>query len=249
MEYREILFEREGGIATITLNRPEKLNAYTTGMGDEVTHAFRAAQADPDVRVVLLTGAGRAFCAGVDLEHLQAHRAGDDAPSGARLGEEDFLRRLPLEIHDAAKPTVAAINGHAIGVGVTMTLPCDVRIAAGDARLGLVFARLGLLPGLGATHLLPHLVGMARAQELVLTGRKITGAEAARIGLVNEAVASEGVLDRARAVAAEIAEIDPAVLAHARRALHYGARHELADAMRNEREASDALRAAQPRTT
>jgi 2-(1,2-epoxy-1,2-dihydrophenyl)acetyl-CoA isomerase len=242
MEYQDILVGREGAIATITLNRPDKLNAYTTAMGDEVTHAFRAAQQDPDVRVVVLTGAGRAFCAGVDLEHLRAHDTGGAPSSGPRLGEEDFLRKLPLEMVEASKPTVAAINGHAIGVGITMTLPCDVRIAAEEAQLGLVFARLGLLPGLGSTHLLPHLVGMARAQELVLTGRKIPGREAARIGLVNEALSADSVLERAKAVAAEMAEVDPLVVAHAKRALHFGARHSLAEAMANERTQSDALR-------
>ena len=163
-KFKEILLDQDGPIATIKLNRPEQLNAYTSTMGDEVTSAFRSLQRDESVRVVILTGAGRAFCAGVDLEHLKAHDRGENASTGPRLGEEDFLRRLPLEIRDYPKPVIAAINGHAIGVGMTMVMPCDVRIAAQDAKLGFVFARLGILPGLGSTHLLPNLVGMARAQ-------------------------------------------------------------------------------------
>ena len=120
MNYTQILLEESGGIATITLNRADKLNAYTTVMGDEVTHAFRSLQREDDVRAVILTGAGRAFCAGVDLEHLKAHSKGANASSGPRLGEEDFLRKLPLEMRDYPKPIIAAINGHAVGVGMTM---------------------------------------------------------------------------------------------------------------------------------
>lgn len=243
MTYQDILLDRDGAIGTITLNRPDKLNAYTTAMGDEVTHAFRELERDAKTRVIVLTGAGRAFCAGVDLEHLKAHQIGSNASSGPRLGEEDFLRKLPLEMRDSRKPIVAAINGHAVGVGMTMAMPCDVRIAAEDAKLGFVFAKLGILPGLGSTHLLPNLVGMARAQELVLTGKKVLGSEAAEIGLVNKAVPGDQVIAEARSIAEEIAEIDPEVLAHARRALHFGARHSMAQAMKNEERESASLRA------
>jgi 2-(1,2-epoxy-1,2-dihydrophenyl)acetyl-CoA isomerase len=215
MKSNEILLDRDGPIATITLNRPDQLNAYTTTMGDEITSAFRSLQRDERVRVVILTGAGRAFCAGVDLEHLKAHEMGENASTGPRLGEEDFLRRLPLEMRDYPKPIIAAINGHAIGVGMTMLMPCDIRIAAEDAKLGFVFARLGILPGLGSTHLLPNLVGMARAQELVLTAKKILGSEAAEIGLVNKAVPSEDVFSEARAMAEQMAEVDPLVFSFA----------------------------------
>jgi 2-(1,2-epoxy-1,2-dihydrophenyl)acetyl-CoA isomerase len=247
MKYENILFDQKDGIATITLNRPDKLNAYTTELGDEVTHAFRAAQRDDGVRALILTGAGRAFCAGVDLEHLKAHEAGKNVSKGPRLGEEDFLRQLPLEMRDASKPIIAAINGHAVGVGMTMAMPCDIRIAAEDAKIGFVFARLGILPGLGSTHLLPNLIGMARAQELVLTAKKILGTEAAEIGLVNKAVPADRVLSEARAMAAEMAEIDPLVLAYAKRALHFGAQHSMAEAMKNEQGQSAHLRVARDR--
>ena len=244
MKSKQILLDQDGPIATITLNRPDQLNAYTTTMGDEVTSAFRSLQRDESVRVVILTGAGRAFCAGVDLEHLKAHNLGENASTGPRLGEEDFLRRLPLEMRDYPKPIIAAINGHAIGVGMTMVMPCDVRIAAQDAKLGFVFARLGILPGLGSTHLLPNLVGMARAQELVLTGKKILGSEAAEIGLANKAVPREDVLSEARGMAEKMAEVDPLVLSFAKRALHFGAGHSMAEAMKNEQNESAAMKAA-----
>ncbi len=244
MDYENILFEEQDGVATITLHRPDKLNAYTTEMGDEVTHAFRSVQRDDGIRAVVITGAGKAFCAGADLEHLKAHQSGRNVSRGPRLGEEDFLRKLPLEMRDSPKPVLAAINGHAVGVGMTMVMPCDVRIAAEDAKLGFVFGRLGILPGLGSTHLLPNLVGMARAQELVLTAKKILGREAAEIGLVNRAVPAESVLAETRAMAAEMAEIDPHVLAYAKRALHFGAANGMAAAMKNEQRQSDALKAA-----
>lgn len=235
---------QRGPIATITLNRPEKLNAYTTELGDEFTHAFRAVERDPKVRAIVMTGAGRAFCAGADLEHLAAHARGENVSKGPRLGEEDFLRELPLEMRAASKPVLAAINGHAVGVGMTMVMPADVRIVAEEAKLGFVFGRLGILPGLGTTHLLPQLVGMARAQELVLTAKKISGLEAAAIGLANRAVPAAEVLATTRAIAKEMAEVDPIVLAFAKRALQYGAAHTMAQAMKNEQSESVKLKAA-----
>jgi enoyl-CoA hydratase/carnithine racemase len=237
------LYEVADGVATVTLNRPERLNAYTTEMGDAVTAAFRRAREDAAVRAVILTGAGRGFCAGVDLEHLKAHQAGANASKGPRLGEEDFLRKLPLELLEYPKPVIAALNGAAIGVGVTMILPCDVRLAASNAKLGLTFAKLGLLPGLGSTHLLPRLVGRAKALELVLTARVIPAVEAAEIGLVSRVVAPEELLGEARALAAEMAQCRPEVLAAAKAALLYGEAHGMADAMAREQALSAELRA------
>lgn len=238
------LYDVAEDIATVTLNRPEKLNAYTVEMGDAVVAAFARARADKAVRAVILTGAGRAFCAGVDLEHLKAHQAGGKAGSGPRLGEEDFLRKFPLELLHFPKPVIAAVNGPAIGVGVTMILPCDIRIAAEGAKLGLTFAKLGLLPGLGSTHLLPRLVGMAKALELVLTARVVTAFEAAEIGLVNRVVPPDALLDEARATARATAECRPEVLAAAKAALHFGASATMEEAMQNEQRASAALRGA-----
>ncbi len=247
-EYEHILFDVTDGIATITMNRPDKLNAYITPMGDEVTAVFRACRDDDAVRAVILTGAGRGFCAGVDLEHLKAHQAGGNAAAdkGPKLGEEDFLKKLPLELLDYPKPTIAAVNGAAIGVGVTMILPLDVRIAAAGVKLGVTFTKLGLLPGLGSTHLLPRLVGRAKALELVLSARVILSEEAERIGLVNQVVPGEKLLDAAREMAASMTDKHPAVLAAARRALGFGETHGMEDSMRNEERASAELRKAKP---
>lgn len=239
-----MLLEVEGGVATLTLNRPEKLNAYTTEMGEEATHAFRACRDDDAVRAVVLTGAGRGFCAGVDLEHLKAHQAGGKAGSGPRLGEEDFLRKLPLELASYPKPLIAAVNGAAIGVGVTMILPCDIRIAAEGAKLGLTFTKLGILPGLGSTHLLPRIVGRARALELVLTARVVQAAEALEMGLVNRVVPADVLLPEARAMAAAMAEARPEVLAAAKELLNRGEASTLAAAMSAEQAKSAELRRA-----
>jgi enoyl-CoA hydratase/carnithine racemase len=239
--YESILFDTSDAIATITLNRPEKLNAYTVGMGEEVVDAFRRVRDDANLRAVILTGAGRAFCAGVDLDALRAHQAGAASP-GPRLGEEDFLRKLPLELLEYPKPVIAAIHGSAIGVGVTMTLPCDLRIAAEGTKLGLTFAKLGLLPGLGSTHLLPRLVGLGKALELVLTARVLSAGEAAAIGLVSRVVPADSLAKEARETARAMAELRPEVLAAAKAALQFGAGASMEDAMRNEQQASEGLR-------
>lgn len=242
-QYESILYGVEDGIATITMNRPDKLNAYTTEMGDEVYTAFGKAREDDAVRAVILTGAGRGFCAGVDLEHLKAHQAGANASKGPKLGEEAFLRKLPLELTEYPKPVIAAMNGASIGVGMTMVLPCDIRIAAAGSKLGLTFAKLGILPGLGSTHLLPRLIGIAKAQELVLTAKIIRAEEALTIGLVNQVVPVEEVLPTARAMALEMSGCKAPVLAAAKRALYAGASSTMAEAMANEQRESATLRA------
>jgi len=249
MSFEAILYAVSDGIATVTLNRPDKLNAYTSEMGEELCAAFDRAREEDAVRAVILTGAGRGFCAGVDLEHLRAHHEGrSQARQGApRLGEERFLKTFPLELLEYPKPVIAAVNGPAIGVGITMILPCDVRLAADTAKLGLTFAKLGILPGLGSTHLLPRLVGMGRAQELVLSARVILAPEAAEMGLVNRAVPADSLLGEAQAMASAMAQCPPAVLAAAKRALHFGANATMEQAMRNEEAQSAALRASKAR--
>lgn len=243
MGYEHILFEVDQAIATVTLNRPAVLNAYQPGMGDELVAAFGRIRDDEAVRAVVLTGAGRAFCSGVDLVFMKEHAARIAAGEElVPLGEEHFVKGFARELAAFPKPVIAAINGPAIGVGVTMSLPCDVRIAAEGALLGITFTRLGMLPGLGSTHLLPRIVGLARALELVLTARLIPAAEAAAIGLVNRVVPAERLLDEARGLAAQAAECDPRALAAAKRALHYGASATLEAAMENERRASGELR-------
>ncbi|MBW2382377.1 MAG: enoyl-CoA hydratase/isomerase family protein [Deltaproteobacteria bacterium] len=239
--YELIRYEVREGIATIAFNRPDKLNAYTPEMGEEVVAAFERARDDEQARVVILTGEGRAFCAGIDLDYFKAHMAGKNPGKGPKLGEEAFVRSWPLELVEYPKPVIAAINGNAYGVGVTMTLGCDVRIAARSAVLGLNFAKLGVLPGLGSTHHLPRLVGLGKASELVLSAAKLSAQQAHEVGLVERVVDDDALIGEARALAAAMAEVRPEVLAAAKKALRHGAEAPLADAIREEQRLSAEL--------
>ncbi len=218
-QYRQISYEAGGGVATITLNRPDRLNAFTTTMAGELLAAFDVADADDDVRVVLLTGAGRAFCAGADLGRGAATfdaTARTAAAGQAGFGTVDGVPRdtggvVSLRIAASDKPVIAAINGPAVGIGATMTLPADIRIAAESARIGFVFARRGLVPEAASAWFLPRVVGISRAMEWVATGRVFGAAEALAGGLVSRVLPDDGLLPAARALAAEIVENTSAV--------------------------------------
>lgn len=189
------------GILTITLDRPEKMNAFTTQMGQELGAALDRADADDAVRVVVFTGAGKGFCAGADIS--------DGGSVGAGSGME--RKGLPpggigQRLFESRKPLIAAINGAAMGVGVTMTLPMDFRICSDNAKFGFIFTRRGLVPEAGSSWFLPRIVGLPKALEWVYAGRTVTAAEALAAGLVSEVVAPEALLDRARAIAREIAD-------------------------------------------
>jgi len=212
MAFEQIRYEVAEAIATVTLNRPEKLNAVTSALIQELIAGFEAADGDDAVRVVIVTGAGRAFCAGADLS------AGTQTFDGARRGrpQADGEHRdggglVALRIYDLKKPVIAAINGPAVGFGITMTLPMDIRIASSAARMGFVFARRGVVPEACSTWFLPRLVGMQRAAEWVYTGRVFDAAEALAGGLVSRVVAPEALLPTARALAREIADHTSAV--------------------------------------
>lgn len=240
--FRFIEIEISESICTIFFNRPEKKNAYTPLMGDEIVAALNDAMKNPAVRVVILTGRGDTYCAGIDMEYFQAHMSGKELrgedKEGPRLGEEHFVNGWPLELVDYPKPVIAAMNGSAYGVGVTMTLGCDVRYCADNATLGLNFTALGVLPGLGSTHHLPQLVGVAKAMELVLSAAKIPAKEAFDIGLVQKLLPADQVYPEARKLALVIAKSKPAVIAAAKKALRSGANSTLADAIKLEKQLS-----------
>jgi 2-(1,2-epoxy-1,2-dihydrophenyl)acetyl-CoA isomerase len=247
--YKYIEYDVTENIATVFLNRPAKKNAYTPHMGMEIVAAMEAAMADGNVRVVIITGRGDAFCGGVDLEFLRAHMAGEDTGPGPKLGEEHLVNGWPLELVAYPKPVIAAINGSAYGVGVTMTLGCDVRYAAAGATLGLNFTTLGVLPGLGSTHHLPQLVGVGKAMELVLSGARITAEEAFAIGLVQRLCASGEVYSEARNLALAMAQVKPAVLAGAKKALRLGVTSSLEEAIATEKSLSRDIRNVRPDAT
>ncbi|MFM8408810.1 MAG: crotonase/enoyl-CoA hydratase family protein [Alphaproteobacteria bacterium] len=212
MEFREIRWEVADRVATITLERPERLNAFTPRMCAELLSAFERADEDDEVRAVIVTGAGRAFCAGADLGS-----GGDTFDSGAQ-GHHDTVDThrdggglVTLRIFESIKPVIAAINGPAVGVGATMTLPMDVRIASVDAKFGFVFTRRGIVPEAASSWFLPRLVGIERAAEWVYTGRVFPAEEAHAGRLVSRVVAPQDLLPTARALAREIADNTSAV--------------------------------------
>ncbi|MBI5440157.1 MAG: enoyl-CoA hydratase/isomerase family protein [Deltaproteobacteria bacterium] len=199
----------ERGFAVLSLERPEALNSMTPAMGEELGQAVEELCADESLRAVILTGAGKAFCAGGDLEML-ARDAQGGGPGGPAMGAtpREFYDRF-LSIRKLPVPTIAAINGPAIGAGLCLALACDLRVAASGATMGMTFVRVGIHPGMGATFWLPTLVGVAKAWELLFTGRLIDAREAYQIGLVNRVVQRDRVVDEARELAAEIAEAGP----------------------------------------
>jgi enoyl-CoA hydratase/carnithine racemase len=218
-----LLESRDGDVVTLTFHQPERRNAMTQAMGEAFSARIAALSGDPGLRAVVLTGSGRAFSAGGDLGMIGG-RADEGAalPGLAHRRIRDQMRafyQLFLAVRELPCPSVAAINGSAIGAGLCVALACDLRVAAEDAKLALNFTRLGLHPGMGATWTLPRLVGPAVAAELLFTGRVVTGAEAARLGFVNRTVPREKVLDAAGELAREVAAAAPLAVRAVKRAL------------------------------
>jgi len=210
--FETLLYSVENGIATITLNRPEKLNAFTAQMVHDMIAAFDATDADDAVRCVIVTGAGRAFCAGADLsagaqtfDHESRGGEAQAAPTHEGV-QRDGGGLLTLRIFDSLKPVIAAVNGAAVGVGATMQLAMDIRLASTEARYGFVFARRGLNPEAASSWFLPRLVGVQQALEWCYTGRIFPAQEALEGGLVRSLHTPEDLLPAARALAREIAD-------------------------------------------
>ncbi len=207
MTFEQITTDLSERVLTIILNRPERLNAWTAQMGSELIEAFDRADADDEVRAIVVTGAGRGFCAGADLasggetfDYRKRERV------GAGEAPRDNGGQFTLRVFRSTKPVIAAINGPAVGVGATMTLPMDVRLAADDARMGFVFARRGIIPEACSSWFLPRMVGISRAMEWVATGRVFSAQEGLEGGLLRSLHPKDDLLDAADALAREIAE-------------------------------------------
>jgi enoyl-CoA hydratase/carnithine racemase len=210
MDYEQIAYDVAAaeGTLTITLDRPDRLNAFTTRMMEELLDAFDRSDADDSVRAVIVTGRGRGFCAGADLG---SGGATFEYPSQSAVVHRDGGGRVSLRIFESTKPVIAAINGPAVGVGITMTLPMDIRMASTEAKMGFVFARRGIVPEACSTWFLPRVVGISQAMEWVATGRVFPAAEALEGGLVRSVHPPDELLPAARALAAEMAEGTSAV--------------------------------------
>ena len=200
-EPEQVRYDVADSVATITLDRPDRLNAFTAQMAEELIGAFDAADADDDVRAVIVTGAGRAFCAGADLARAASPFA---HPEG--VAHRDAGGRVSLRVFESLKPVIAAVNGPAVGIGATMILPADVRLAATTARFGFVFTRRGIVPEAASSWFLPRVVGISRALEWAATGRVFDAEEALAAGLVRSLHAPEDLLPAATALAREIAD-------------------------------------------
>lgn len=217
MGYETVLYEVAGQVATVTLNRPERLNAWNAELGAELGDAMAMADEDDDVRAVVVTGAGRAFCAGADL-------------AGGEFGGGRAPKLRTCWPYQVRKPVIAAINGHAIGVGMTYPMMCDVRYVAADAKLAFAFVRRGAIPELSSHVIVPRVAGFAVAAELLLSGRTFLGTEAAELGLVTKALPATDVLPAALELAADIAaNAAPVSVAVSKRLLWEGIDMSVAD--------------------
>ena len=232
MGYNTLLYEKSGNISTLILNRPDKLNALNLELFDELLLALKVINEDDEVKALILTGAGRAFCAGADLGMIQ------------NLGKEDFMpkfRRLIQKVQAVTnaiegldKPVIGAINGAAIGGGFDIAIACDIRLASEAAVFSEAFIRLGLVPDMGATFRLPRLVGIARAKEIILTGDTISATEAERIGLVNWVVPANQLMEEAKKWAEKLAAGPPLAIKVAKQLLNNAASTDLHSALADE---------------
>ena len=226
--FETLIYEKDGAVARISLDRPAALNAYNVQMRDDFTEALAAAGDDPEVRALLITGEGRAFCAGADLTEFGS------APSQVIARRVRWQRDVWGQMINLDKPVVAAVHGYCIGSGVEIALLCDLRLAADDAVFAMPEARLGMIPAAGGTQTLPRGAGIPRAMELLLTGRRFGAAEALAMGLVTRLSAAAELADDARRCAEVLAQAPPAVVSALKRALRDGADLPLAAALRLE---------------
>jgi 2-(1,2-epoxy-1,2-dihydrophenyl)acetyl-CoA isomerase len=217
MEYQDILYTKEGGIAAITLNRPDKRNAFTPEMSESLYRAIEDADKDGKVRVLTITGTGQSFCSGADVRAMaqRAGQPGDKSPEGRNIP-------MGLLLHKFPKPVIAAINGVAVGGGLDLALSCDIRIASDRARFAEVFIRRGLIPAMGGTYFLPRLVGIDRACLLIWTGDMVDAKEAERIGLVTMVVPHDELESTTRELAEKLAKGPPLAIQKAKRAIYEG---------------------------
>ncbi len=238
MTFETVRYELRGTAAWVTLDRPDVLNAYNIRMRDELFEVFSAVRDDPNVRVVVLRGAGRAFCAGADLTEFGT------APSPTAARRIRFARDVWDLLYGLDVPTVAVLHGFAFGSGLEIALFCDIRIAAEGTLFGLPEVRLGMIPAAGGTQTLARVCGIGHALDLLLTGRRIEAAEAVRLGIVSRVVAADRLVMEAEALARDLAELDPGAVRAVRRAVREGADVPLEEGLRLEARLAAGVRGA-----
>ena len=231
MKQETVLYEKGDGIATVTLNRPDRLNAIGSTMSVELEQVLEEANSDGEVKVLVLTGAGKGFCSGADLTTLGDTAGAVGRGLVARSPAAGGIRSYALQLQNFEKPTVAAVNGPAIGAGLSIALACDIRIASDRARFSQIFIRRGLVPDSGSTYFLPNVVGMARACEMVFTGDILDAEQARDYGLVSRVVPHDELMSEVRGLASKIAAGPPIAMKLAKRALYRGATNDLPSAL------------------
>ena len=224
----DIEYEVEQGVGTILLNRPERKNAFTLDMVEQWAQILVDARTDPDVHVLVVTGAGSAFCSGVDLD---LNYAEPPTPLRRKRNLQERVHRVPLALEDLDKPVIAAVNGLAVGAGMDMALMCDMRILARSARMSEGYIRVGTVPADGGCYYLPRLVGTAKALELLLTGDFVSAEEAVRLGIANQVVDDDDFPGAVATLAAKIAGASPLAVRAIKRATYQSARSDLRTAL------------------
>jgi enoyl-CoA hydratase/carnithine racemase len=230
MELTTIIYEITDRVALVTLNRPERMNAWNGAMAAELSQCLDTANNDDDVRAIVITGAGRAFCAGADLQG-----GGDTFAGRTETGSRDEGRNVSnVQPYEVGKPVIAAMNGAAVGVGMTYPMLCDIRIVAEDAKLGFVFTRRGMIPELASHLLVQRVAGFSNAADLLMSGRIFLGSEAAELGIATVALPKEEVLDAAMAMAREYVNTAPASVAITKKLLWEGLHASMPDMLKRE---------------
>lgn len=231
-KYDQIKLTIDGSHANIQLNRPQKLNAYTPDMGDEIIDAYRLANHDKNIKAISFTGNGSSFCSGADIDYLSGKKL---SKSGLKIGEDEFIKSFVIELAKSHKILIAGLHGSCVGIGITMVLPFDMRIAETNTEISFPFLKLGILPGLASTYFLPSLVGINKSQEIILTNATLSAHQAYEIGLINRVVKKSTINNVINNIVFSFSETHINTLIAAKKAFQPNLEENVQNAIKNER--------------
>lgn len=231
-KYDQIILTIDGSHANIQLNRPQKLNAYTPDMGDEIIDAYRLANYDNNIKVISFSGNGTSFCSGADRDYLSGKKL---SRSGLKIGEDEFIQSFVIELAKSHKILIAGLHGSCVGIGITMVLPFDMRIAETNTKISFPFLKLGILPGLASTYFLPSLVGINKSQEIILTNATLSAHQAYEIGLINKVVKKSSINNEINNIVLSFSETHINTLIAAKKAFQPNLEENVQNAIKNER--------------
>jgi len=231
-KYDQIILTIDGSHANIQLNRPQKLNAYTPDMGDEIIDAYRLANYDNNIKVISFSGNGESFCSGADRDYLSGKKL---SRSGLKIGEDEFIQSFVIELAKSHKILIAGLHGSCVGIGITMVLPFDMRIAETNTKISFPFLKLGILPGLASTYFLPSLVGINKSQEIILTNATLSAHQAYEIGLINKVVKKSSINNEINNIVLSFSETHINTLIAAKKAFQPNLEENVQNAIKNER--------------